>query len=266
MMNPSRTEPSLCDLEAGPLAAEEVGARNADILVDDLAVAEPVFAGMAHHGRIPDDRKARRVARDNNLARASVRVGLRIRDRHHDGERRPVGRGGEPLMAVDDVGVAVGNRRRGHPHRVRSRKRRLGHRKTTSNLAGDKRLEPFLFLRGRGELAQDLHVAGVRGLAVEDEVPERSPAELFAQERVLHKVESGPAVLFGYLWSKQAQRADLVPLGSQRRQKFAERSRQEIAFERINLLEQEAADRSQCFLKRPRNRKIHLQLRVRRKS
>src|SRR5579883_964642 len=100
-MNAPRTEPGLGDGEAGPLLAEYVGTRHPTILVADLRMAGPVVARVTHARDVADDAEARRVGRDDNLAGAAVRLGLRIGYCHDDGEGGAVGAGGEPLVPVD---------------------------------------------------------------------------------------------------------------------------------------------------------------------
>ena len=137
---------------------------------------------------------------------------------------------------------------------------RLGHREAAANLSGDERLEPRLFLLGRAEFMQDFHVAGVRRLTVEDEMAQRRAAQLLAQQGVLHELEPGPAVLLGNLRREEPHLADSISLRRQRGQQFAEGTRQEIPLERIDLVDQELANRFERLLQRLRDREVHEKL------
>ena len=70
--------------------------------------------------------------------------------------------------------------------------------------------QPALLLRVGAELAEDLHVAGVGCLAVDDIMAERALAELFADQGVLHAVEPQPAVRPRDVRGPEAERLDLL--------------------------------------------------------
>ncbi len=157
-----------------PSSPSRFGDRHADVRVAHLAVRRPVAAAVAHRRDRAHDVDTRRVGGDDDLRRAQVRVGIRIGDRHHDPERGAFCAGREPLVAVDDVVVAVAHGARAERRRVGSGHFRLGHREEGTDVAGDERREPALLLLVGAEHVQDLGVPGVGRLAAEDELaPER---------------------------------------------------------------------------------------------
>ena len=111
-------------------------------LVDDLGVAGPAGAGVAHHADVAHQLEAGRVGRHDDQAGPQVRRRVRVRHRHDDRERGAVGRRREPLLAVDDVVVAVDDGGGPEHHRVRAGHLRLGHREAAADLAGDERAQP----------------------------------------------------------------------------------------------------------------------------
>ena len=147
---PSPTSPSV--FETG----------NADARVAHLAVRRPAAPAVAHRRDGPDDLDAGRVGRDDDLARAVMRVGVGVGDRHDDPEGGPLGARREPLVAVDDPLVAVAHRARPQRRRIGAGNLRLGHREERAHLARDERLEPALLLLLRAEVPEDLAVPGVR--------------------------------------------------------------------------------------------------------
>src|ERR1700731_2999186 len=105
MMDAAGTEPRLRNRKAAAFLAEQVGHRDAAIFVDNLAM--PAAAGMTHHGYRPNQVEARSVDRNDNLARAAMRLGVGIGHDHRDCEGRTDCVGSEPLVTIDHVVVAV---------------------------------------------------------------------------------------------------------------------------------------------------------------
>ncbi len=108
VVDASRPEAALGDLEAAAFAKQHVGRRNADIVEDDFRVAVRCVV-IAEHGQHADDFHARRVQRHEDLRLLFVLLGAEVRLAHHNGDlamtvadaRRP------PFAAVDDVLVAL---------------------------------------------------------------------------------------------------------------------------------------------------------------
>ena len=109
VMDASRTEPALRNLEAAAFAEQYVRDRNLDVLEQNFAV--PVGRMVVAEDRQPaHDLDAWRVAGDENhrLLPVPFRI-LRIGLAHDDKElASPVGSsGGPPFAAVDDIVVAL---------------------------------------------------------------------------------------------------------------------------------------------------------------
>src|SRR5207302_6870260 len=91
--------------------------------------------------------------------------------------------------------VAVEYRRRPQAGRVGARDLGLGHREERPRVADDERPEPAILLLLGAEEMQNLAVARVRGLAVEDELPPDAAADLLVQVRVGEEAAARPAGL-----------------------------------------------------------------------
>ncbi len=102
-------------------------------------------------------------------------------------------------MAVDHPLVAVELRARLQQGRVRAGDLGLGHREAGANPPLQQRLQPALALLGRAVLGEDLHVAGVRGRAVEGHRRRhRAAAHLLAEQPVLPVLQPWPEALVGH--------------------------------------------------------------------
>ena len=134
----------------------------------------------------------------------------RVRHRHHDRETRAHGARREPLVAVDHVVVAVAVGARAQAGGIRARDLGLGHREARADLARQQRLEPALLLLGRPELREDLHVAGVRGGAVEGARGQRAAAHDLAERGVLEVGEPGAVLRVGQEEVPEAERLRLA--------------------------------------------------------
>src|ERR1700722_17168102 len=95
---------------------------------------------------------------------------------------------------------------------------------------------------------EDLHIAGIRRLAVEHEMAQRRAAEFLAEQGVLHEFQTGPSGLFWNLRREESHFADSIALQSQSREQFAEGFRQQVPLERIDLIDQELTDRFERLL------------------
>ena len=180
MMDPSRPQPLLRDQEAGAALAEQVLRRHAHVCVRHLAMRRPP-APTVPEDRHRLDREPRRVGWDDDLAHASARLGAGLGDRHHDSECRALGAGGEPLPSVDHPLAAVRHCRRLQACRIRPGHVGLGHGEERASLAVDERLQPALLLLVGAEQVQDLAVAGVGRLTVEDVLRPRDAPDLLVQ-------------------------------------------------------------------------------------
>ena len=88
-------------------------------------------------------------------------------------------------MPVDHPLVAVGDRARLEPGRIGARDLGLGHREERARRPLDERPQELLLLLVGAEEVEDLAVARVGRLAVEDELRPHAPPDLLVQERVL---------------------------------------------------------------------------------
>ena len=88
-----------------------------------------------------------------------------------------VRRGGVPLLTVDDVVAAVLDRSGVHHHGIGPGHLHLGHGEATPDLAFDQGPQVLLLLLRRAVEMEDLYVAGIRGMAPEDEMTQRGSAE-----------------------------------------------------------------------------------------
>src|SRR5579885_2007867 len=119
-----------------------------------------------------------------------MRLGLRIGDHHSDGKTGSDGIGGEPLVAVNHVIIAVTDCSGRELSGVRSCSFGFGHRKTSSHLTLKTGLKPAAFLLRCAEFREDLHVASIRGHAVEGARANRTASHDLTQRRVLSDLEA----------------------------------------------------------------------------
>ena len=180
VVDPARPEPLLRDPEAVARLAEHVLDRHAHPRVAHLAVRRPAAAAVAHGRDRAEISTPGRVGRDDDLARAPVRLGVWIGDGHDDRERRSLGARREPLVPVDHPLVAV-------VYRARLQRRRVGSGTSGSVIEKNDRTSPATSGRAiapsarRPEQVEDLAVARVRRLAVEDELRVARAADLLVQ-------------------------------------------------------------------------------------
>ena len=168
-----------------------------------------------------------------------------IGDGHHDRDGRTVGRRGEPLLTVDDVVVAVGDRSGGEQRRVRAGRLRLGHRETTADRALDERSHPEFLLFLGAVLVEDLDVAGVGGLGAEHGHPERAAADLLDEQTVLDERKPETTELDREVRRPQPHLLDLRLSGRHPGTERFGRAEQHLAFERDHLAIHELAHHRQ---------------------
>ncbi len=198
-------------------------------------MAGPVVAGVAHAGDVAHPAKARCVGRNDDQAGAAVGIGVGVGDGHHDRKARSVGRRGKPFAAVDHIMIAIAHGHCPHPDRVGAGVVGLGHGKTTANIAAHQGGQPAILLGLGAEFAEDFHVASVGRLAVDDVMAERTLAELFADQSVLHAVEPQPAVRSRNMRGPEAQRLHLPSDRIQFRHQLGKRLRQKRGLEGNDL-------------------------------
>ena len=89
---------------------------------------------------------------------------------------------------------------------------------------------------------QDLHVADVRRLAVEEVMPDRRAAQLFTDTGKLRQTQTESAMLFRQVRRPEAERFHFVTFGVEGWSQFAKGTAKEISFERINFGAQKILD------------------------
>ena len=126
--------------------------------------------------------------------------------------------------------------RRAHPQRIRAGVLRFGHRETTAHTAANEGRQEALLLGGRAVQVQDLHVADVGRLAIEEIVAKRAAAERLAHVAEFHQRQAHSAQFFGQMGRPQAKRLDPGALLCQRWQQFASTHLAEVILKRVDLL------------------------------
>src|SRR6185437_10519522 len=197
VVDPARAEPRLRDREPAALVADQVGRGHPDVAEHNLGVAAVLVVVVAEDLHAADDRHAGGVARHQDHRLLAVTAGGRVGLAHHDEDLRlRVQRPGDPpLVAVDDVLVAVAHDAGGDVGGVRGRHLGLGHRERGADLAVEQRPQPALLLLGGAELDEHLHVAGVRGRAVQRGGRQQQAAAGDLRERRVLQVGQPGAVL-----------------------------------------------------------------------
>ena len=186
MMHPPRTEPLLRQLKTLTLDAEQVFDRHAHVAEQQFAM--PLRRVIVHDRNVAHDLDAGRIDRhqDHRMAFGRAQLQLGIGDAHHD--RQPAmgmqRSGDEPFAAVDDVVIAVAKNGGADIARVGRGGVGLAHRKARADFADQQRIEPGgALLRRRGQM-QQLHIAGVGRVAVEDFRRPVHPAHDLGERRV----------------------------------------------------------------------------------
>ena len=186
MVYPAGAEPGLGGCEAAALLADDVRDRHADVGEHNLGVAMLVV--VAEYGVVADHGDARGIAGDEHHRLLAVRrsrgVGLAHED--EEGAAGIHGAAGPPLAPVDDVLAAVPLDPRGDVGGIAAGDVGFGHGERRPDLPGEQRLEPLPLLLLAAEQVQQLHVAGVGGLAVDRLGRDvQAPAGQFGDRRVL---------------------------------------------------------------------------------
>ncbi len=159
-----RTQPVLAKKVALAATTQHLALVYPQVFDDDFGVT-----GTAVHGfDLADFVPALRRNVDNERRVGRLRkLGVVLGAGDEDGEAGPVGIGDEPLVAVDHpllsilIGVGL------NECRVRARHLRFGHGETRPGPTLAQRFQILLGLLRRGPVQQGVHVALVRGLAIE---------------------------------------------------------------------------------------------------
>ena len=164
-----------------------------------------------------------------------VRVGLG-HDQRHVGD---AGRGGKPLLAVEDIVlVAVLHGRGLHAGGIGAGSF-LGHREADPLVAIEQRFEELFLLIFRA-VGEDRHHRGiVRPLRVHRQRAEHALAELHLHQRIRQRAEAHAAIFLRHPRAPQAARAGLGP---QRAEHFGERLGVEFLFRGDALIMDPLAD------------------------
>ncbi len=209
-MDAPRPEARLGHHETVAFLAEQIARRHPHVAQQQLAMA--FRRDVVHHRNVAQQLDAGRVERHQDHALLLMSLGVRI-GLAHDDQEPAVGMrgvGDEPLASVDHVVVAVAADQRLDVGGVGRRHVRLGHGEGRADLAVQQRLEPALALLRRGEQVQQLHVAGVRRVAVEHfGSPVHAPHDL-RQRRVFQVAQPGARLVFAKRWQEQVPQS-LLP-------------------------------------------------------
>src|ERR687897_1570885 len=185
------SEAPLGDSEALALVPDDVLQRHAHVLEGDLRV--PVRGVVvAEDGEGPLYLYARRIERDQDHGLLLVARSVGVRLAHKDGDPAPrVSCSGDPpLPALNDVLVPVPLYARPDISGVRGSHIRLGHREAGPDLTVEQRLQPPLLLLLCAVAYEHLHVARVRGVAIESLGCYRAAAHDLTQGCVLQVGEA----------------------------------------------------------------------------
>jgi hypothetical protein len=169
VVNAARAEATLGDLEAAPFAQQDVADGHAHVLEIHLHVAVGRIV-IAHHVQRARDADALGIGRDHDhaLLRVLGRFGVGLAHGDEDLAARIAGARDPPLVAVDDVFVALALDAGADVGGVGGGDFGLGHGEGRADLAFQQGLEPALLELGTAVAGNGLHIAGVRRGAVED--------------------------------------------------------------------------------------------------
>ena len=210
VVNAARAKATLGDFEAATFTQQDVGNRDAHIVVFDFGMTVRGVV-VTEHVQVANDLHAGGVQRHQNHALLQVlrRVGVGLA--HDDGDLAVfVHRsGGPPLGAVDDVFVTFAADLALDVGGIGGGDIRLGHGEAGADFTGQQRLEPLLFLLVVAVAFDGFHVAGVRRVAVEDFAGEGDAAHDFTQVGVLFVGQAGATLGLGQEQVPQTLRTGL---------------------------------------------------------
>ena len=192
-MDAARAETPLRDLEPAALTEQHVGRGHANVLEGDLRMAVRRIV-VTEHRKAAADGHPFRVHRheDHRLLFVPLRVGTRFPHENRDRAARIAGARDPPLVAIDDVLVALALNPRVDVRRIRRGDVGLRHGEARSDRPVQQRLQPLLALGLRAVAHEHFHVAGVRRGTVEDFCAQnRDAAHDFAQGGVFDVGEPG---------------------------------------------------------------------------
>ena len=211
----------LRQLEPVALAADEVVDGNAHISIDDLrVVAEAAVRrlGVLHGRHVTHDVDSLGLHGDDEHRGPLVRMDIRIGDCHDDEEIRHGAVGGEPLVAVDDVLVAVPDSRRREQGGIGAGRVGLGHGKGAPEIAVQKGLEPAATLLvvpgGLDADGQQFSVPRIGRVVAEDHGGKRGLTEDLVHESQADLPESHAAEVGRQMCRPKALVLDLLLQGS----------------------------------------------------
>ena len=150
---------------------------------------------MPEHGHRLHDLEAGRVRGHEDLAHPPVRRRVRVGHRHHDPEARASAEE-ENHLCPSITHSSPSSTAVVQPRRVGIGEDPVaGHQEERARRPVHERLQEALLLLLRAEEVEDLAVAGVGRLAVEDELRPRAAPDLLVQQRVLDEAGAAAARL-----------------------------------------------------------------------
>lgn len=191
-MDAAGTQTALDNLEAAALSQDHVANGNSDIVEANVSVAmgRIVVAVDLEHSVNGDAGGVMGHEHNRLLAVRILVVGVRLAHDNVDVAARVASAARPPLLAVEDVLVALAANVELDVGSVGRGDLGLGHEERGANLAVHQGLEPLLLLGVVAVLGQDLHVARVGGRAVAGLGGAARAAQPLGHEAVL---EVGPA-------------------------------------------------------------------------
>ena len=134
---------------------------------------------------------------------------------------------------------------------------RLGHGEAAPDFSPDQGHQPSFSLGLGAELAEQLHVPGVGGLAVEGVVPQGTTPQLLGDEGELQQAQPQAAQGPGELRRPEPARLDPLADRRQRREQLGERAATQARLERQDGPLDNLPDRGQGRLQRFGDREVH---------
>lgn len=196
MVDATRSQTTLDNLEATTLTQNHVANRNSDVGECDVAmsVGGIIVAVDLEHSLDLDTGGSSRYEDDRLLPVDVLVGGIRLAHDDVDLASWVAGTARPPLGSVQDVLVALSLDIELDVGRIGAGNVGLRHEERRADLALHERLEPLRLLRSVAVLGQDLHVAGVRGGAIARLGGRSGAAEPLSHQAIL---EVGPAGRLG---------------------------------------------------------------------